>query len=292
MKYWALMLCVVLVSFCSIKVVLADEPVSFIDENRVEAYIRKVYRQLNFSGADRLSYDVFAPAYRGYLNMRNAGALNTEREIISICDFSLPSTFERLWVIDLKEKRVLYNTYVAHGQGSGEVCAGAFSNIENSHQSSVGFYVTQETYNGDHGLSLRLEGKDNGFNDAAKKRGIVVHGAPYVSEQFICGNEKLGRSWGCPAIAESLKVPIINTIKEGTCLFIFYQDHNYLSSSVWINQRVTALPEPELFAQVQFPIKKQIKEVAPTAAVEPITTNKQPTTPAPPPPPKNILLCD
>src|ERR1043165_3829168 len=155
------------------------------DAVRVENYIYTLYKQLDFLSFNRLSYTVFNKAVRGYLNLKNAGKLSKEKDVISICDFSQPSTVDRLWVIDLANAKVLFNTYVAHGKGTGDDCAMKFSNKPNSHQSSLGFYVTTEIYSGDHGISLRMQGVDEGFNDAAFKRDIVVHGADYVSDKYI-----------------------------------------------------------------------------------------------------------
>ena len=234
----------------AVKPVSADETKASNNETRVENYIASVYSQIDFSKCRPLSYDVFDKAYHGYLNLRNAGKLNTGKEIISICDFSLSSTENRLWIIDLTEKKVLFNTYVAHGQGSGDEFAEAFSNDFNSHQSSLGFYVTGDTYDGEHGTSLRLAGMDEGFNDAAFDRGIVVHGAQYVCNKFVCTNQKLGRSWGCPAVPEKLSLPIINTIKDGTCLFIYYPDKKYMNTGYWVNKKVTDIPENNIYADI------------------------------------------
>jgi hypothetical protein len=180
---------------------------------------------------------------RGYLNLKNAGQLNNDKEIISICDFTLSANTNRLWIIDLRQHKVLFNTYVAHGQGSGEEFATSFSNTENSHQSSIGFYVTDETYIGEHGLSLRLKGLDNRYNSAALERGIVLHGADYVCRDFIEGNQRLGRSWGCPAVASNLAPNIINSIKGGSCLFIYYPDKKYLATSFWLNKKANKMNE-------------------------------------------------
>lgn len=246
-------LCAYLAVAFSFKVVFADDFKPLVNEARIDQYIKGVYSQLDFTNADRLSYDAFERAYKGYINLRNEGKLNSDKEIITICDFNLPSTENRMWIIDLVSCKVVFNTYVAHGQGSGEACAMTFSNIENSHQSSLGFYVTGDTYNGDHGMSLRLNGLDLGFNDAALERGIVVHGASYVSEQFINANEKLGRSWGCPAICENLKKPIIETIQGGTCLFIYYQDSKYIAKSYWLNKLIERLPGNGMYADLPMP---------------------------------------
>ncbi len=187
----------------------------------------------------------------GYMNLRSAGKLNMAKQILTICNFELPSSQNRLWIIDLVAKKVLYNTYVAHGEGSGDDSAHLFSNEFNSHQSSLGFYVTGDTYDGDHGTSLHLNGMDQGFNDAAYERGIVVHGAQYVCNKFVCDHQRLGRSWGCPAVPAKLSLPIINAIKDGTCLFIYYPDANYLSSSYWVNAKITNLPADYTYTNIQ-----------------------------------------
>jgi len=130
---------------------------------------------------------------------------------------------------------VLFNSLVAHGKNTGEEFATNFSNTESSLQSSLGFYITENTYEGENGYSLRLEGMDSGFNDAAMQRSIVMHGADYVSEDFAAQHQRIGRSWGCPAVPRALAAPIIDTVKGQSCLFIYYPDQNYLSQSKWLN---------------------------------------------------------
>lgn len=143
---------------------------------------------------------------------------------ISIIDFREPSTSKRFYLIDLQKRKLLYQTYVAHGKNSGENFATKFSNKEDSHMSSLGFYKTGETYYGKHGYSLRLHGLEEGINDNAYKRAIVLHGADYVSEDFINQHGRLGRSHGCPALPVDLAKEIIDKIKGGSCLYI-YQDN-------------------------------------------------------------------
>ncbi len=231
------------------KVVLADEANAMTIEAKAEAYISGLYQKVDFGKYAPLQFEVFDKAMRGFLNLKNAGKLTADKNIITICDFSLPSTANRMWIIDLDKKKVLFNTYVAHGQGSGEEYATSFSNRENTHKSSLGFYVTGETYDGEHGTSLRLMGMDDGFNDAAFDRGIVVHGADYVSDRFINTQDRLGRSWGCPAVPSRLSLPVINTIKEGTCLFIYAPEKHYMATAYWLNKKITALPNTnDMFA--------------------------------------------
>ena len=238
------------------KVVSADQVSPVVYKKQVEAYIDAIYKQIDFTHCTRLSFDVFSKAYTGYLNLRNDNKLNADKEIISICDFNLPSSANRLWVIDLVSCKVMYNTYVAHGQGSGEDFAENFSNTENSHQSSLGFYVTGDTYNGDHGVSLRLNGLDLGFNDAALERGIVMHGADYVCSKYISENQRLGRSWGCPAINNDLKKPIIDAIEGGTCLFIYRDDNKYIKSAYWVNKKIDHIPGNGIYASFVLPVQK------------------------------------
>jgi hypothetical protein len=149
--------------------------------------------------------------------------------VLTIIDFSLPSTEKRLWVIDLKNKEVLLHTLVSHGRNSGLLMAEKFSNNPQSYQSSLGFYKTGETYQGKHGYSLRLDGLEKGFNDQARNRAIVVHGADYAREEVAKMSGRLGRSLGCPAVPSELSKEVIDLIKDGSLLFIFGQDENYLS---------------------------------------------------------------
>ncbi len=248
MKKTIMCICAYIIVAFSHKVVSADEGVSLVDETRVESYISNLYKQIDFGKLAPLSYEVFNKACRGYLNLLNAGKINKTKSIISICDFSLASTENRLWIIDLITKKVLFNTYVAHGKGSGDDLATSFSNQENTHKSSLGFYVTGDIYDGEHGTSLRLMGMDMGFNDAAYDRGIVVHGAEYVCNKFVANNQRLGRSWGCPAVPAPLSLPIINTIKDSTCLFIYYPENKYMANAYWLNKKVAYLPDNNMYA--------------------------------------------
>jgi len=215
----------------------------------------QVYDQVNFGNEAPLSREVFRSAYTGFLNLKAAGKLNIASAIITICDFSLSSNVKRLWAINTETGKVLFHSLVAHGQGTGDEFASAFSNRENSHQSSMGFFVTDGTYNGDNGYSLKLKGMDPGYNDAAYSRAIVIHGADYVCESFIQANQRLGRSWGCPAVPRAISAQLINSIKDGNCLFIYYPDRKYFAQSSWLN-KVPQLPQPDelLKQKLQRPI--------------------------------------
>lgn len=198
--------------------------------------VAEIFKNIDFNGVEQLDYQVFAKAYTGYKNLKAENKLNPEKNILTVCDYSLSSNKKRMWVIDLSTNKVLLNTYVAHGQGTGEEYAKAFSNNEGSHQSSMGFYVTGDTYTGSHGNSLYLHGMDDGYNSAAYERSIVMHGAAYVNDDFIAGTGRLGRSWGCPAVDAKLSNKIIDCTKGGTCLFIYYPEEKYLAESYWLNR--------------------------------------------------------
>jgi hypothetical protein len=156
------------------------------------------------------------------------------KQYVTVIDYSLPSTDKRLWVLDLKNQKVVYNTYVAHGKNSGQNYATQFSNDPRSKESSIGVYVTEGTYSGHHGNSLRLEGLDKGYNSNAESRGIVMHSADYVDENIIENYGRLGTSWGCPALNPQIAQPIINTIKGGSVILAYYPDQNWLKHSQYL----------------------------------------------------------
>lgn len=192
-----------------------------------------LYSTIDFNG-NSLDKNVFQKAFQGFENLKKSGKLDPDCHLLTVCDFSKSSNTKRLWVIDTNEKKILFNSLVAHGMGTGEEFAEKFSNNESSHQSSLGFYITESTYDGNNGYSLKLTGMDKGFNDNALQRAIVMHGADYVNDDFAKQHKRIGRSWGCPAVPRNLAEPIINTIKEKNVLFIYYPDENYLSSSEWL----------------------------------------------------------
>jgi hypothetical protein len=182
-----------------------------------------------------LSQTAFTYALQGYTDLVANGSIKNDR-ILSIVDFSLPSTKKRLFVIDITTGKLLFNTFVSHGRNSGKEMATEFSNDANSFKSSLGFYITGTTYSGEHGYSLRLDGQEAGINDNAYSRSIVMHAANYVNESIIKTKGLLGRSLGCPAVPPSLHKAIINTIKDGSCLFLYSPDSFYVSHSKMINQ--------------------------------------------------------
>ncbi len=190
-------------------------------------YVNTVYETAHLKEAG-LSLPVFEKAVTGFYNLKKSGQLSN-KSILTIADFDQASTKKRLYIIDLDKKEILLNTWVAHGQKSGNDEAINFSNKNQSYTSSLGFYVTGEVYRGVHGRSLKLDGMDFGFNDNARSRSIVVHGAPYVSAGTINALGRLGRSQGCPAVAPEVANEVINTIGDKTVLFINKSTDTYKS---------------------------------------------------------------
>jgi len=196
-----------------------------------DSEINQLWIDCHLSGV--LSFDVFNTAILGYRKIDNI----RKKGILTIIDFSKPSTEKRFYVIDIENKRLIYRCLVAHGKNSGDIYAKDFSNKTESLKSSLGFYLTGETYKGDHGYSLRLVGLEKGINDNARVREIVIHGADYVSEEFIRKYGRLGRSWGCPALPADLSKEIIDKISDGSCLFIYADDNFYRENSVFLKRK-------------------------------------------------------
>jgi hypothetical protein len=192
-----------------------------------------IYQEMDLKAAG-LSKEAFECAYIGYEKLRKKRLLQ-KTTVLSICDFSQPSSEERMYVIDIFSKKLLYRTYVAHGINSGQEYANSFSNKRNSYKSSLGFYITRQSYYGSNGLSLRIQGMDRGFNDRAGVRNIVIHGAPYVSQRILQKYGVMGTTFGCPAIPDDMSSKIIPVIKKGSCFFVFYPSRNYLVRSCVLN---------------------------------------------------------
>jgi hypothetical protein len=210
-----------------------------------EQRLRDQYAALN-AEAQGLKYELFEKAMTGYLNLRQTGQLAADKQVLTVIDFDLPSTEKRLWVFDLATNQTLFNTLVAHGHNTGENEATNFSNTNQSNMSSLGFYVTGDEYEGKHGHSLHLNGMDEGFNTNAYSRSIVMHGADYVSEDFIKQFGRLGRSLGCPALPMDQYSQIIDAVTGGTVLFLNKSDAGY--SSRYLDQEeaiVAMLPTAE-----------------------------------------------
>ena len=154
---------------------------------------------------------------------------------LTLIDYSKPSVEPRLWVFDMKSGQMVFKELVAHGRNTGENMAMHFSDEMNSHQSSLGLFVTGDTYEGSNGYSLRLDGLEAGFNARARQRAIVMHGAPYVNPDVAATQGRLGRSWGCPALREAVAHQIIDTIRGGGVIFSYYPDSAWMSRSRFIN---------------------------------------------------------
>ncbi|HZL08583.1 MAG TPA: murein L,D-transpeptidase catalytic domain family protein [Prolixibacteraceae bacterium] len=182
-----------------------------------------------------LSRDVFNLAIKGLNKLDINGKLQNPN-IVTIADYSQSSNKKRLYVIDLKNKKLLFNTYVAHGRNTGEEYARSFSNEEGSHKSSLGFYITEHSIVGSHtGFSLLINGVEKGFNDHAVERAIIMHAAEYATENFIKKYGRLGRSYGCPSVPPEMNKPIIDAIQGGTCLFLYNPNKDYISQSALLN---------------------------------------------------------
>ena len=201
------------------------------ERHRVEAaaaLASALYHELQLDEKG-LSQNALEIAVQGYLRLEEKGALKNP-DLLTIVDLSQSSRNKRFYLIDIKNNKLLVNTYVAHGKNSGVDVANEFSNVNGSEKSSLGFYVTSETYKGKHGTSLRIQGMDTGFNDNAEPRGIVVHGANYVNESRA-RSAYMGRSQGCPALPTQNFKQVINLIKDGSALFVYYPSDEYLQNS-------------------------------------------------------------
>jgi hypothetical protein len=177
--------------------------------------------------------EVLAISLRAFECGWRAGLFDTP--LLTVIDYSLPSTERRLWVIDVASHRVLFHELVAHGEGSGELFPVVFSNQPGSRRSSLGLFRTEDAYDGQHGRSLRLMGLEPGINDRAMERTIVIHGAAYVSRAVVSAHGRLGRSWGCPALDPAVHRRIIDRIKDGTAVLAYYPDSRWLQESKFLH---------------------------------------------------------
>ena len=200
---------------------------------KAELNIKELYNELNAAQYD-LSFTAFRYAYIGYQTMKKQHRLNN-KELFSIIDFTKDCNSKRFYTIDLEKMKIVYYTYVAHGKKSGERMATSFSDAVESNKSSIGFYITGNTYNGGNGYSLILHGDEKGYNSNLAKRSVVVHAADYANEDYIARNRRMGRSLGCPALPENIYKQVIETIKEKTMIFAYYNDAKYLKTSKYLN---------------------------------------------------------
>jgi hypothetical protein len=181
-------------------------------------------------GVEGLNPKVLAMALNAVECAKAKGTTGRE-DLLTVIDYSLPSTERRLWVLDLERGEVLFNELVAHGRGTGDNYATKFSNLNDSHQTSLGLFRTGGTYQGGNGYSMKLQGLDKGFNDRAEARYIVMHGAWYVSEAQARAQGRIGRSWGCPALSEEMAPKVIDTIKGGSFVFSYGGDQDWLQAA-------------------------------------------------------------
>jgi hypothetical protein len=237
-------------SSAAAEIVLQDSAVNvrFADGNLETARLQfedslvHLYNAMDLSRYG-LAFDAFRYGMIGYGTLQQQGRLSNKK-LLTIIDFTKPSTEKRFYTLDLSELRVAYYTYVSHGKNSGENNATTFSNVLHSNQSSMGFFATGETYIGGKGFSLKLDGLERGYNDNARERAVVIHEAEYVSEYWIRKYGRLGRSQGCPALPKELSKEIIQTIKNNTLIFAYFNDDTYLQSSPYLNPAplISSLP--------------------------------------------------
>jgi hypothetical protein len=188
---------------------------------------RELYFSMGLQGM--VSIKAFGEAMTGYRAIREK-----RKDILTLIDYSKPSTQKRLFVLDIKRRQMLFASLVAHGKNSGENYATSFSNAAGSLKSSLGFFLTGNTYNGKNGYSMLLDGLEKDINDRARERAIVMHGASYCDPSVLRNSNRLGRSFGCPALPPSLNKPIIDTIKDGSVVYIFANNEAYSAQSLLI----------------------------------------------------------
>ncbi|WP_455641403.1 murein L,D-transpeptidase catalytic domain family protein [Parabacteroides sp.] len=195
---------------------------------------QQLYQEMKLEGV--VNYTAFEQAITGYNRIDEKS-----KEILTLIDFSKPSTEERFYVFDMRHKKLLFTSLVSHGKNSGGKYATSFSNENGSLKSSLGFFLTENTYQGKNGYSLVLNGLEKGINDRAKERAIVIHGAAYSNPSVIASSGRLGRSFGCPALPQAVSKPIINTIKNGSLLYIYANNQNYLSYSPILSEKIASM---------------------------------------------------
>ncbi|MES2484904.1 MAG: murein L,D-transpeptidase catalytic domain family protein [Bacteroidota bacterium] len=215
------------ISFNATTTKTAKAPVATAAETALTE-TESVYNSIKSHSASMPGMECFTKALNGFNLLKGQGKI--KKDILIVIDFSISSNSKRLWIIDMATKTVVYNTLVAHGRNSGDEFANAFSNDNSSNKSSLGFYATGEIYNGKHGQSLRLDGLERGVNSNARSRGVVMHAADYVSDNFIKMHHRLGRSQGCPALPANLTKEVIDLVKNKACLFIYHPTKNYKST--------------------------------------------------------------
>ena len=202
-------------------------------EKSFEEKVVELYETFSLKNSTMPQLPVFEKAISGYMKLDDAGRISNP--LLTVIDFNLSSTKKRMWILNMETQEVIFNTYVAHGQNTGGEFAENFSNKQNSHKSSLGFYVTGETYYGKNGLSLFIDGMEKGFNSNARERYVVIHGADYAEPDFIKRVGRLGRSYGCPAVPNKIAKELIHKIKGKSVVYIHKNDKNYLENSDYLS---------------------------------------------------------
>ncbi|MDX1543487.1 MAG: murein L,D-transpeptidase catalytic domain family protein [Christiangramia sp.] len=202
-------------------------------EKTFKEKVADLYQSFSLGNATMPNLPVFEKAMSGYSKLKEAGKVSNP--LLTIIDFDLSSKQKRMWILNMDTQEVVFNTFVAHGKNTGLEFASKFSNKVNSHQSSLGFYITGETYYGKNGLSLFIDGMEQGFNSNARKRYVVIHGADYAEPEFIQRVGRLGRSYGCPAVPNKVARKLINTIKGKSVVYIHKNNKNYQKESEFLN---------------------------------------------------------
>lgn len=229
-----LFFCLILAIFPILSIAENDFPNN--TENIVlNQFITSKYDRIFTGTIEKPTYEAFKKGFIGFINLKRQGSVDA-RNIFTLIDFTWSSNHRRLWIVDLQMDSVLQNSLVAHGKNTGEEYANNFSNVPHTNKSSLGLFVTGETYIGKHGLSLRLDGMEKGVNHNARKRAIVMHGADYVNRRFSKSVGRIGRSFGCPAVPMEKHETIINAISDKTCLFIYHPKKPYLNNYVLYNE--------------------------------------------------------
>ena len=210
-----------------------DLPVNVEIKKSFEEKVVALYESFSLKNSTMPQLSVFEKAIGGYMKLDDAGKISNP--LLTVIDFNLSSTKKRMWILNMDTQEVIFNTYVAHGKNTGGEFAKNFSNKQNSHQSSLGFYVTGETYYGKNGLSLFIDGMETNFNSNARERYVVIHGADYAEPDFIKRIGRLGRSYGCPAVPNKIAKELINKIKGKSVVYIHKNDKNYLENSDFLS---------------------------------------------------------
>lgn len=213
----------VTVAFNKSQLIASNETTTFEEKTEM------LYKDIEIGSYSLPDLNTFMKAFEGYSVLESQGKI--KNHILTIVDFSLSSVKERMWVIDMEQKRVILQTLVSHGIKSGTAYAKFFSNQNESFKSSLGFFITGETYQGKHGLSLKLDGQEYGLNDKARERAVVIHGASYVSKALAQKQGYIGRSQGCPAVAPEVAPSLIQKIKNQSVLFIYHPSRKYVNKS-------------------------------------------------------------